>query len=66
MTKSDDDYPPSFWQNKAEEARAHAENMVSEDGKRSMLQIAALYDSLAASSAARREAKRKRQSGELN
>lgn len=66
MTKSDDDYPPSFWHNKADEARAMAENMVSEDGKRSMLQIANLYDGLAASSAARREAQRKRQARDPN
>ena len=66
MTNRDDDYPPSFWRDKADEARAHAENMVSEDGKRSMLQIAVLYDGLAASSAAQREAKRKRESRDSN
>ena len=64
MTKSDDDYPPSFWRDRADEGRPHAEDMVSEKGKRSMLQIAALYDELVASSAARRDAKRKRQGRE--
>lgn len=66
MTKVDDDYPPSFWHDKAEEARTHAENMVSEVGKHSMLQIARLYDGLAAHAAARREAKRKRKNLDSN
>lgn len=61
MTKSDDDYPPSFWRDKAEEARTMAENMASEDGKKIMLQIADMYGKLALSSAERRERKRKRQ-----
>ena len=62
MAKNDDDYPPSFWRDKAEEARSIAENMASDDGKRVMLEIAGMYDRLAASSAARREAKRRRES----
>ena len=60
MSKPDDDYPPSFWRNKADEARATAENMVSKAGKHTMLAIAHMYDGLADSSAARREAKRQR------
>jgi hypothetical protein len=27
--KPDDDYPPSFWKDKADEARALAENMIN-------------------------------------
>lgn len=66
MTKVDDDYPPSFWQDKADEARAMAENMVSEGGKRTMLSIADMYESLAASAAARRELKRQRNTRAAN
>ena len=66
MTKSDDDYPPRFWRDKADEARALTDNMVSKEGKHSMLQIASLYDGLADHAAARREEKRKRLSAQSN
>jgi hypothetical protein len=56
MTDKDEEYPSSFWRDRAEEARAKAAKMVSLDGKHSMLEIARIYDRLAAE-AAEREAR---------
>jgi hypothetical protein len=53
------DQPDSkYWRSRADEAFAMAENMVSEDGKAWMLEIARLYNRLA-DKAAKREAKNK-------
>jgi hypothetical protein len=53
------DQPDSqYWRSRAEEAFAMAENMVSDDGKAWMLEIARLYNRLA-DKAAKREAKNK-------
>jgi len=52
------DQPDSrYWRTRAEEARLHADNMVSSDGKSWMLEIARLYTRLA-DKAAKREAKK--------
>ena len=52
------DTPTSkYWRERAEEAQTKAENMVSENGKRWMLEIARLYGKLAAETA-KREAKK--------
>jgi hypothetical protein len=47
----------AYWKERADEARAHAEEMRSTDGKKWMLEIASLYDRLAKSTA-KREASR--------
>ena len=38
---------PEFWRDRAEEARNAAENMVSADGRKTMLDIARQYEALA-------------------
>ena len=48
MADLDESYPPPYWRDRADEARAKAKNMVSEQGRRWMLEIAALYDKLTA------------------
>ena len=53
MDNPDEKRPPSFWRDRADEARAKAANMVSEAGRQSMLEIARLYDGLANRSAIR-------------
>lgn len=53
-----DEYPSSYWLDRAAESRAKAENMISENGKHWMLQIANLYDKLA-NEAAEREVQKK-------
>jgi hypothetical protein len=42
----DEKYPSAFWRDKADEARAMADNMTSEDGKRWMEEIVQLYERL--------------------
>jgi hypothetical protein len=37
----------NFWRHRADEARGQAEQMISQDGKTWMLEIARLYDMLA-------------------
>jgi hypothetical protein len=54
----DDEYPASYWRDRADEARARLEEMVTEDGRRWMREIARLYDKLSAA-AAKREAEEK-------
>jgi regulator of replication initiation timing len=54
-----DNYPLSYWRDRADEAHAKVDQMVSENGKRWMLEIARLYDRLADESA-KREAKKKK------
>jgi len=57
MADLDGGYSSSFWRDRADEARAKIEDMISEDGKRWMLEIARLYEKLA-DEAAQREAKK--------
>jgi len=40
-------YPAAFWKERADKARAKINDMVSEDGRRWMREVAHLYDSLA-------------------
>lgn len=54
MAPGDENYPPEFWRAKANDARAMVENMVSDEGKRWMSEIARLDDRLL-----RRASKRK-------
>ncbi len=53
------EYPASYWRERADEAQAKAEEMVSEDGKRWMREIAHPYEKMAAA-AVKRETKKKR------
>jgi hypothetical protein len=39
---------PEHWRTRAEEARAIAQNMTDQDGKKAMLEIAAKYEAIAA------------------
>jgi hypothetical protein len=59
MADPDEGYPSSYWRERADEARAKAENMISENGKRWMLEIARLYGRLA-DETAKREAEKKK------
>jgi hypothetical protein len=56
MTKDDGARTSKYWRDRADEAHAHATEMVSEDGKAWMLEIARLYSRLA-DKAAKGEAK---------
>ena len=54
-----DNYPPSYWRDRADEARAKVDQMVSENGKLWMSEIARLYQQLA-DEAVKREGRRKK------
>ena len=58
LAHGDENYPSALWRAKADEARAMAENMASEDGKRWMDEIARLYDRLTRRSEKREAAQR--------
>jgi hypothetical protein len=58
VAHGDEKYAPAFWQAKVDEARAMAENMTSEDGKRWMDEIVRLYERLAHRAEKREAAKR--------
>ena len=59
MSNKNETEPKSdYWRERAEEARTRADHMISEHGKRWMLEIANLYDKLARD-AAKREAEDK-------
>ena len=60
--RRDDEYPASYWRDRADEARARLDEMVTEDGRRWMREIAPLYDKLAVA-AEKREAEEKERGG---
>jgi len=49
----------TYWRERADEARAHADAMLSADGKTWMMEIARLYDKLAKRAAKTEAADRK-------
>ena len=62
MAKRDDDYSASFWRDRADQAWARVEEMVSDEGKRWMTEIARMYDRLADEAAKRETAAKDKRS----
>jgi hypothetical protein len=63
VARRDDEHSASFWRDRANEAWARVEEMVSDEGKRWMTEIARMYDWLA-DEAAKRETAAKDKRGD--